>query len=84
MTWYAILYNQVSDSVIEAATLGDTESIPAQFFQQVKINGELRLFYVQVYLNGGLKRCEWHKKHEQWFFAEYLPDVVKLTRMLLE
>jgi hypothetical protein len=84
MTWYAFLYNKVSDSVTNTQMMGDKESIPEFMFDEVAVNGELELYYAQVYVSGELKWGAWHKKHKQWFFADVLPDVVKLARLLAQ
>lgn len=84
MSWFAFTYNKVSDTVTETAVMGDMDPIPDSMFASALINGELELYYAQVYSNGGTKWCMWNKKHKQWFFADLLPDMVKLTRMMLE
>lgn len=84
MTWYVFLYNKVQDKVIESATLADHEPVPDQIFNNLCINGELEGYYLTFNRKDLIHWGHWKKKEGEWHVPAEVPEILKLTRMMLE
>lgn len=84
MTWHIFLYNKVQDKIIESYTLSESAPVPSEVYYNLAINGELEAYYLSYNNLPSIYWRKWDKRKNGWIDPAKVPELLKLTRMMLE
>lgn len=84
MSNITLLYNKVQDSVLMTAMADVVDGIPEYMFATANINPEITLYHWYLTTDNREVWLYWRVQIQEWLKPDNVPDVVKLTRVLLE
>lgn len=84
MSWQIILYNPVTDDVVELLNLERNDGVPDRVFNKVKENSQLDAYYHCVTTDNKVRWGLWSKIPGEWVMPYLIPNQVKLVGVLTE
>lgn len=84
MSPITIAYNKVQDSIFIAEESTVAAGIGEHLFATAAVNAEITLYHWYLSTDNRELWMYWIDQKREWFLAETVPEIVKLTRMMLE
>lgn len=79
-----IAYNKVQDSVLSAEASTVAGGIGDYLFATATVNAEIALYHWYLTTDNREVWLYWRVQIKEWLVATSVPEIVKLTRMMLE
>jgi hypothetical protein len=79
-----IVYNKVQDSVLSAEASTVADGIGEYMFATAAVNAEITLYHWYLTTDNREVWLIWRVQIKEWLATNRVPEIVKLTRMMLE
>jgi hypothetical protein len=84
MSLFTFAYNKVQDSVIMTDESDILLGIGLHMFATAEVNPEITLYHWYMTTDNREVWLYWRVQIKEWLKPDFVPDIVKLTRMMLE
>lgn len=82
MSWQVMVYNNVTETLVEVVELDAVQGVPNRVFQMVSKAEHLDAYYHCVTTDNKVRWGLWSKIPGEWVMPYLIPDAVKMIGVL--